>query len=829
MSLKRLTLLSLIIVLPAITSAEQSTDSAWILTANAPAPTWMHGYPVGNGSMGALNIGSYPVETIAINHDSIWGRAPYIELKKGERKAGMDEAFELCRQGKYAEAGKVYARTKNKGNKISGFQGLGELKVTHLEDSVERTLTDWKRSKSFSATDFDKAAVSLDFDDSNWESTKAKGLAAIPADSTVVFRTELNLSAKEAAAFSKLLMTPIDDRSAIYINGKKIGETNTWNKPTETACDKALVAGRNVFAVVVYNGDAKGHMAKKVQLLQSQSPEVARALDLLNGESITTIKHPNHTIKQSIIASYPDQCLAVRLESSAPSGLHCKFGTNRKAGVTERSVDRHSLILEGQTDELGTKFRLLVHVIPSRGGTVTKNENELVLQGGDSATLLISIATDYNRDSPRTPKKEWKDAADTQLAKIKQLSWNELRARASADHRKLMEKCQLDLGDSGKEVTRLTTPERLARLKAGESDPDLIEQFFQLGRHMLISSSRPGSLPPNLQGLWEPGLRAAWSGDFHLNINVQMNMWPAEVTGLGECNEPFFQLIKLLHRYGQDTAASLDARGYAAGLNSDAWGHADWGKGSLEWDSFMMGGHWAQAHLMETYRYRGDEAFLKSTVWPILTDGSLFMIDWLREHPERDGMLIAGPGSSAENVFTYSDSQGKQKKAYVSIGNAFDHAIARETFADTLECARILGIEDDFTKEVAATLKRVPEPEIGEDGRLMEWWKPFGEPWKAHRHKSHLYPLFPGSRSPWRQLQIWQKRLINHSPCAWIRPARMQVEVDSPVGTSPGQSTCGRDYMKGTRPWDVSSANSELNATPTCLTAVESRFRLMET
>jgi alpha-L-fucosidase 2 len=222
-----------------------------------------------------------------------------------------------------------------------------------------------------------------------------------------------------------------------------------------------------------------------------------------------------------------------------------------------------------------------------------------------------------------------------------------------------------------------------------------------------------------------------------------MNMWPANITGLSECNEPFFALLNLLHKYGTNTAASVGCRGYAAGLASDGWGFSDFIGGSLEWDSTLMGGHWAQEHLMEYYRFTQDKNFLKNIAWPILKDGSLFMLDWMRDNPE-NGMLIGGPGGSPENKYTYIGPDKKTHLAYINIGNTFTHEIAWETFSDTIECAKILGIDNELVTKVKAALKKVPPPEIAADGRIMEWHKPFGEVWKGHRHKSHLYGLYPG-------------------------------------------------------------------------------------
>ena len=471
------------------------------------------------------------------------------------------------------------------------------------------------------------------------------------------------------------------------------------------------------------------------------TPRVERTLDLMSGESSVATTLPDGGIREILLASYPDHCLVVRLESTRPGGLHCRLALSRPAGVTRRTAQGNVLGLEG---DCGTKFAAFAAVLADADGSVSAEGETLVLRGGRAATIIVTAATDYQRADPRQTRTDaWAMDGTSALNKALAAGWPALRERASSDHRTRMERCVLDLGPSDPALAARSTPERMDLLRKGGRDPELLVAFFQLGRHMLLGSSRPGSLPPNLQGLWEPGLKAAWNGDFHLNVNVQMNLWPAALTGLEECNEPFFALLTLLHRHGQETAASLGCRGYAAGLASDAWGLADWIGGSPEWDSWILGGHWAQAHLMEHYRVTQDRAFLRETAWPILQDGALFLLDWLREEPGT-GRLISGPGGSPENKFTYTDAEGKTRGAYISIGNTVDHAIAWETFSDVLECAGALGIRDDFTARVEAALKRVPPPPVGEDGRIMEWWKPFGEVWKGHRHKSHLYGLYPG-------------------------------------------------------------------------------------
>lgn len=591
-------------------SAGQSLQSeSWILSADKAAKNWTDGYPVGNGSLGALPLGAFPKETIYLNHDTIWTGKPHVPVKEGSRKADMDAAFDLAMKGDYAGAQRLFSQAKNKGNGVATFQGLGALEIEHLNGGEAKT------------------------------------------------RRELNLMSGEAASAS-------------------------------------------VFA---------------------------------DGE-----------VRQTVLASFPEQCVLVKLDSTRPGGLHCRLKLGRQKGITKQSAEGVELIMEGQGDNGGTRFSVRAKVMPDKGGKLKAEGNDLLLEGAKSATILVTCATDYHREEPRTPRTDqWAaDAVKTQQKAVA-TGAEKIRQRADADHSRLMSSCVIDVGTTDVAVAKLTTSERMALLKKGGADPDLLETFFQFGRHMLVGSSRPGSLPPNLQGLWEGGMAAAWNGDFHLNINVQMNMWPAEVTGLSECNEPYFHLLELIHKHGQETARSLGCRGYAACLASDGYGMADFAGGSPEWDSYVLGGAWAQEHLMEFYRFTQNREFLKNRAWPILKDGSLFLLDWMRENPE-NGQLIAGPSGSPENAFRYSGPDGKIITNYISIGNTHDHMIAWEVFSDTLEAAKVLGIKDDFTAQVASALKRVPQPPIDAEGRIQEWHKPFEEVWKGHRHKSHLYGIYPG-------------------------------------------------------------------------------------
>ena len=731
----------------AATPSPETNPASWNLTADHPAQGWLNGYPVGNGFMGGLNLGAFPKETIVLNHGAIWSPRSSATLAPGCRKQGMDEAFALAMKGDYAAAQDAYCRAKNKGNGVATFQTLGALEIEHLGITLPGVdLSDgWKHGPEIDEGALTKESLAKGFDDGAWAVVKGKG-GLCGVHKVVVFRRRFTVDAAalKSGATPRLRFTSADDKGEVFINGEKIGDAAPYDRETNLVVEKSLlVAGDNVIAFASTNTVGGSGFPGEIRLITAKEPDTFRRLDLLTGESTATTTLPEGAVTETLLASFPDRCVVVRLETTRPEGLNVRLKLDRPGGVTARFAQGAELGYDGDTGKNGVRFATRAKVIPE-GGELTADKNALTLRGGKSATIIITSATNHNRTEPREPLTgDWAGTAVTELEKAAALGWEKLRQRADDDHASLMKRCVIDVGATERKVAGLTTPERLALFKKGGSDPELIGMFFQYGRHMLIGSTRPGAMPPNLQGLWEAGMSAAWNGDYHLNINVQMNMWPADVTGLEECDEPYFNLLKVIRKHGAETAASLGCRGYAACLASDGWGMSDFCGGSPEWDSYVLGGHWAQENLMEYYRFTQDKTWLKETAWPILRDGALFMLDWMREDP-KTGLLIAGPGGSPENAFRYTGPDGKKHGANIAIGNTHDHMIAREVFSDTLQAAKLLGIDDEFTASVAKALKRVPPVPIGADGRIMEWYKPFGEVWLGHRHKSHLYGLYPG-------------------------------------------------------------------------------------
>jgi len=346
----------------------------------------------------------------------------------------------------------------------------------------------------------------------------------------------------------------------------------------------------------------------------------------------------------------------------------------------------------------------------------------------DSVTLLITAATDFRREDPARQ-------AVTALADAARRSYDELLARHIAGHRGLFRRVSLDLGGGGNE--KLPTDKRLALMKEGSEDPQLLALYFQYGRYLLMGSSRPGNLPSNLQGLWADQLANPWNADYHININIQMNYWPAEVTNLSELHSPFFDFIENLVPRGRKTARDVyGCRGFVAHHTTDPW---YWTSpiGLPQYGMWVTGAAWSARRFWEHYLYTGDRRFLAERAYPVFKEASLFFLDWLVEDP-KTGKLVSGPATSPENRFITPEGIAR-----ITMGPAMDQQIILELFTNTLEAAGILGIEDSFTREVADSMARLARTRIGEDGRVMEWPEALEEHEPGHRHISHVYGLHP--------------------------------------------------------------------------------------
>ena len=335
------------------------------------------------------------------------------------------------------------------------------------------------------------------------------------------------------------------------------------------------------------------------------------------------------------------------------------------------------------------------------------------------------------------------------------------------------------------DVLALPTKDRLKRIKDGKTDdPDLIETYFQFGRYLLIASSRPGCFPANLQGVWNPHMNAPWGSDYHLNINIQMNYWPAETTNLAETHRPLFDLIRYFQPNGKEMARRLGMKGWCMGHATDIWGHAQIMSRTAFWGGSFFGGQWMTFHILEHYRFNRDKEFLEQN-WDILTASAEFVESWLIPGPE-DGQLMSRPSCSPENSFLYKDEAGKEVRAALSAGNTFDQFMVLQVFNDYVEAAEALGKQNDpFVKKIKATIPKVYRPRIAEDGRLMEWRLPFKEREPGHRHISHVIGAYPGN-----QINLDRDPEDARRGDEIHRRTTRSGAVPEPAGAAPGRSAC---------------------------------------
>lgn len=441
-----------------------------------------------------------------------------------------------------------------------------------------------------------------------------------------------------------------------------------------------------------------------------------------------------------VAASRPDNMIVVQFRTDDPDGMTFTVALDRESDAEVETIGEDTLAMRGRAqhngEHLGVRFEGRVRVTTGKPRQVTAVEGGIRVEGATSALLTVAVATDYNIDDPSSPlEDDLGEVCNQTLMAIGNRVARSILTRNISDHGRLFKRMELDIGE---DRTQLPTDQRLALVRAGRPDPALEALYFHYGRYLLIASSRPGDMPANLQGLWNEHMEAPWNSDYHTNINLQMNYWPAEVANLTECHEPLLSFIDRLRTDGRRTAESFGAGGWAAGHVTDAW---LWTAptGRVVWGMWLMGGAWSTQHLMEHYRFTLDQEFLADTAYPILKESAEFLLDWLVEDP-RTGLLVSGPSTSPENA--YRDSAGNT--LHVAMGTAMDQQIIWDNLTNALEAAAVLGIEDDFTARARDALERLAPSTIGPDGRILEWDAPYEEAEPGHRHMSHLFGMHPG-------------------------------------------------------------------------------------
>ena len=432
---------------------------------------------------------------------------------------------------------------------------------------------------------------------------------------------------------------------------------------------------------------------------------------------------------REVFASHPDQAIVVRLTVDRPGALSFGAWIDRQQDARTEIAGSDRLNLIGHlAGGKGLSFLASAKVIAD-GGTQETFPERILVEGANAATVVLSAGTSFRGNNPQ-------QQVERALSQAAAKTYDRLLADHSTDHQKLFRRVSLNLGTANAD---LSTDERLERVRQGHADPALDALYFQFGRYLLIASSRPGDLPANLQGIWNDSMSPPWDSDYHLNINLQMNYWPAEVTNLAELHQPLFDFVETLRAPGRKTArAHYGARGFVAHHITDIWGFTS--PGDLPRSGLWATGiAWLMQHYWEHYLFAPDRKFLQRA-YPVMKESAEFFLDYLVEDPR--GRLVSGPSVSPENRYRLPNGE----VGILTMGPSMDHQIIDGLFTQVVRASEILGVDEPFRAQIRAAQKRLPPPTVGRHGQIQEWSEDYDEPEPGHRHISQLFALHPGDQ-----------------------------------------------------------------------------------
>ena len=472
-----------------------------------------------------------------------------------------------------------------------------------------------------------------------------------------------------------------------------------------------------------------------------------RELDIEKAVTKTSYTVNGVTYTREALASFPDRVVVMRLSASKKGSISftASFTTPQKK-ATIKTTPAKELTIFGTTSDHETvkgmvNYKGIVR-LKLQGGSLAANDTSLTVSNADAATIYISIATNFNSYSDLGGDENKR--ADEYLNKAYPKSFAAILPAHVAAYQKYFNRVRLELGSTA--AANLPSDERLKNFKSA-NDPSFVTLYYQYGRYLLISCSEPGGQPANLQGIWNDKINPPWDSKYTININAQMNYWPAEKTALQELHEPFIQMTRELSVTGQKTATNMyGARGWAAHHNTDIW-RATGAIDGATWGVWSAAGGWMSQHLWEHYLYSGDKNFLAS-VYPVLKGAATFYVDFLMEHPKHRWLVI-NPDMSPENA-----PQAHQGSS-LDAGTTMTNQIVFDIFTTTIRAAEVLKQDAEFVDTLKQMRKRLPPMQIGQHGQLQEWLDDIDDPKDNHRHISHLYGLFPSNQiSPYRTPQL---------------------------------------------------------------------------
>ena len=485
-----------------------------------------------------------------------------------------------------------------------------------------------------------------------------------------------------------------------------------------------------------------------------QPTDYRRELDI--DSSLATVRYRvgDTEFVREVFCSFPDQVIVVRLTCDQPGQLTFSAKLDSPHSDSQTLAVDNTLALRGGIKDAKAnvlKFEARLGWRAS-GGEAELTDDALEIKGADSVTLVLAAATSYKnfRDVTADPA----NICRRTIRAVAGKNYESMRGTHIADYRRLFRRAAFELGTT--EAAEQPTDKRIENF-AKQNDPQLLKLYFQYGRYLLISSSRPGSQPANLQGIWNDQLNPPWDSKWTTNINTEMNYWPVEVTNLSECHEPLFDMLDDVAESGRKTAmAHYGCRGWVLHHNTDIWrgtapinasNHGIW----------VTGGAWLCQDLWERYAFTGDKEFLKNRAYPLMKGAATFFIDFLIEDP-KTGWLISTPSNSPEN-------------GGLVAGPTMDHQIIRDLFTNCIEASLILGVDEDFREKLTDLRSRIAPNQIGQYGQLQEWLEDKDDPKNQHRHVSHLFGLHPG------------KEITRRGTPSLFEAARKSLELRGDGGT----------------------------------------------
>lgn len=461
--------------------------------------------------------------------------------------------------------------------------------------------------------------------------------------------------------------------------------------------------------------------------------EFKRSLNLETAVTSVNFKTNGVNYCREVIASYPDNVMAINIKADKKGSINLRVHIDGRDDYFDNNSPISSdeiCFFGGMGGEDGINFASYIKVIPTSGNVMSWG-SFIKADNCDEITILISCQTNYRF-------KDYKNEAKKDIEKASAMSYEEIKSRHINDYKKYYDRAKFELCDNSDGKSELPTDERLDSIQNGGKDNKLIELYYNFARYLMIAGSREGTLPLNLQGIWNKDMWPAWGCKFTININTEMNYWPAEIANLSELVNPLFDLIEKMRPNGRITAKEMyDCGGFVCHHNTDLWGDTApqdlWMPGT-QWP---MGAAWLCLHIWEHYMFNKDESFLKEN-YETLKEASEFFADFLIEN--QNGQLVTCPSVSPENTYLTETGQ----KGSLCIGPSMDSQIIYELFSAVINASEILGVDSDYAQKLKQMRERLPKPEIGKYGQIKEWAIDYDEVEPGHRHISQLFALYPG-------------------------------------------------------------------------------------